>query len=356
MVAGGEALHPSPACATMDSLSHIPAPQHHDGARRRRRLILSVVAIVALAGLAGGVAAARRHGVSRTPAKPLYVRTDRAVKLDLLTRLPKPPQLLIFGGSRATRFEPSRFQRLTGLRGFNLAFQNGRPEDAWAFVNFIHTRYPHLRLHVVWFIHVEAFREQGLSLGLVQDRRLSRWLPPALVAAQRAKLPTTAAEMPKGRDLALTRYGPDGAVLYNRYDLDVAHGRPLSRSLDNSIATVLKRYATTTVALFPRSELYFQKTLGLLNKMGSTPAVVFMPLHPRLLAAVRAVGWDKRHREVIAYLEGLQKDYRFCLLDLSKLSSFGGDPKAFYDGYHVKQANARKLVDTVVARCPEAFK
>jgi len=311
---------------------------------------------VALAGLAVGVAAARRHGVSRTQAKPLFVRTDRAIKLDLLTHLPKPPQLLIFGGSRATRFEPSRFQQLTGLRGFNLAFQNGRPEDAWAFVNFIHTRYPHLRLHVVWFIHVEAFREQGLSPGLIQDRRLSRWLPPALVSAEQEKLPRTAAEMPKGRDLALTRYGPDGVVLYNRYDQEVARGRRLSRSLDTSIATVLKRYTTTTASLFPRSERYFQKTLGLLNKMGSTPAVVFMPLHPRLLAAVRPAGWDQRHREVTAYLDGLQKDYRFSLLDLSELSSFGGDANAFYDGYHVKQANARKLIDTVVARCPEAFK
>ena len=161
--------------------------------------------------------------------------------------------------------------------------------------------------------------------------------------------------MPEGRDLALTRYGPGGEVLSNRYDLSVARGRRLSRSLDNSIATVLKRYSTTTAALFPRSERYFQKTIGLLNEMGSTPAVVFMPLHPRLLAAVRPVGWDERHGEVLAYLDGLQKRYRFSLLDLSELASFGGDPAEFYDGYHVKQANARKLLDTVVARCPEAF-
>jgi len=340
----------------MDFRSHIPASSQQGSARRHRRLLLSVVVIVALAGLAVGVAAAPRHDSSGAHPKSLFVRTDRAVKLELLTRLPKPPQLLIFGGSRATRFEPSYFQQLTGLRGFNLAFQNGRPEDAWAFINFIHERYPQAKLRVVWFIHVEAFREQGLSMGLIQDGRLSHWLPPALVASEREKLPKTAADVPKGRDLALTRYGPDGAVLHNRYDLAVERGRRLSHSVDCSIDAALKRYATTTPALFPRSKRYFQKTLGLLNKMGSTPAVVFMPLHPRLLAAVRSAGWDERHREVVTYLHGLQKEYRFRLLDLSELSSFGGDPQAFYDGFHIKQANARKLIDVVVARSPQTFK
>jgi len=340
----------------MDSRSHIPASNQQRSARRRRRLFLSVVVVVALAGLAVGVATARRHEGPSSHPKPLFVRTDRAVKLEMLTHLPKPPQLLIFGGSRATRFEPSYFQRLTGLRGFNLAFQNGRPEDAWAFVNFIHRRYPQVRLHVVWFIHVEAFREQGLSMGLIQDERLSRWLPPALVAAEREKLPVTTAGLPKGRDLALTRYGPDGVVLRNRYDLAVERGRRLSRSVDFSIDAALERYATTTPALFPRSKRYFQKTLGLLNDMGSTPAVVFMPVHPRLLAAVRPAGWDERHLEVVTYLDGLQKEYRFRLLDLSELSSVDGDPQAFYDGFHVKQTNARKLIDAVVTRSPQTFK
>ena len=43
------------------------------------------------------------------------------------------------------------------------------------------------------------------------------------------------------------------------------------------------------------------------------------------------------------------------MLDCSELSSIGGDPDAFYDGFHFKRSNARRLVDTVVARAPEAF-
>jgi hypothetical protein len=320
----------------------------------RRALLVSatVLAAFAVALLALQLAATTStNGASG----PLYVPTDRAVKMRLLTRLPRAPQLLILGGSRATRFEPAYFEKLTGLRGFNLAFQNGRPEDAWAFVNFLHLRFPGAKLRVVWFLHVEAFREQGLSPGLLQDERLSRWFPPALIDSERKKLPRSAAEVPKGRDLALTRFGPDGVVLRNRYDIAEARGRPLSRAIDWSIETALERYATTEPALNPRSQRYFEKTLQLLSEMGTTQAVVLMPLHPRLLAAVRTAGWQERHDEVMTYLTGLQDRYRFGLLDGSDIATFGGAPGQFYDGFHVKRANARKLIRTVVARLPSVF-
>jgi hypothetical protein len=353
----------------MDPRRHNPTPGSSAAVRRRRLLV--VVVLVAAVVLVAGVVLARRQessagiasgspaaspSASASPsATPLYVRTDRAVKKELLDALPKPPRLLIFGGSRATRFEPSYVEQLTGLRGFNLALQNGRPEDAWAYINYLHRRHPGTRLHVAWFTHVEAFREQGLSYGLIQDRTLSRWFPRALVEKEREKLPRTQAELPRGRDLALTEYGKDGVVLHNKYDVAVERGRKFSRSLEWSIDTALERYATTTPALFARSQRYFEKTLGLLNGRGVTPVIVFMPLHPALLTAVRPAGWDERHREVVAYLDGLGDEYDFCFLDFSELSSFGGDPSAFYDGFHIKQENARKLMRAVVEQCPEAF-
>ena len=83
--------------------------------------------------------------------------------------------------------------------------------------------------------------------------------------------------------------------------------------------------------------------------------VVLTPLHPRLLAAVRDAGWNERRAEVVAWLKREQKKHPFRLLDLSELSSIENDPDAFYDGFHVKRANARRLVRTVVAAFPEAF-
>jgi hypothetical protein len=289
------------------------------------------------------------------PDGTVYVPTDREVKAEQLRRLNRPPQLLIFGGSRATRFEPAYLERLTGLRGYNLAFQNGRPEDAWAFLNFLHRRWPGARFRVVWFVHVEAFREQGLSFGLVQDPELARWFPPALVAAQRGELPQTQAEAPAARDLARTTYSRDGAVLQNRYDLDAARGRTLRRAVDWSIATALERYETTSPALFPRSQRYFERDLRLLNDMGVHPVVVFMPLHPRLLAAVRDAGWQERRTEVFRYLEGLQRQREFTVLDMTRLQRFGGTADDFYDGFHIRRANARRLLRAVVREAPQAF-
>jgi hypothetical protein len=335
-------------------------PPAHPPRRRWWRVALGVALLATTAVLIALTVAliASRAAVDTTGAgDPPYVLTDRTVKMRLLKQLQRPPQLLILGGSRATRFEPAYFEQLTGLRGFNLAFQNGRPEDAWAFVNFIHRRFPDTKLRVVWFIHVEAFRQQGLSLGLLQDKDLSRWFPASLIASERKKLPTAPAQLPtrRARDLALTEVGPDGAVLRNRYDLAEERGKPLSRAVDSSIKAALERYATTEAALYPRSQLYFERTLRLLSTMGTTQAVVLMPLHPRLLAAVRPAGWEERHHEVMTYLKEVQGRYGFGLLDCSDLATFKGDPGQFYDGFHVKQANARKLIRRVVEALPSAF-
>ena len=47
--------------------------------------------------------------------------------------------------------------------------------------------------------------------------------------------------------------------------------------------------------------------------------------------------------------------YRFQLLDYTEIASFHGDPGAFYDGAHVKAANARRILRRAVRDAPEAF-
>jgi hypothetical protein len=75
-------------------------------------------------------------------------------------------------------------------------------------------------------------------------------------------------------------------------------GKPLSRAIDSSIKAALERYATTQ-------------------------AVVLMPLHPRLLAAVRPAGWEERPDEVMTNLREIQSSYGFGLLDCSDLATLG---------------------------------
>ena len=83
------------------------------------------------------------------------------------------------------------------------------------------------------------------------------------------------------------------------------------------------------------------------------------PRAPRRPRAIFHVGGNgaglrgqARRDEVMTYLKGLQDRYGFGLLDRSDLATFGGDPDEFYDGFHMKRANARKLTRSVVASCP----
>jgi hypothetical protein len=315
-------------------------------------LVLALVAAV-VAALAAGWAA-RGDGSARHPATAA-VRTDRGVKADLLAKLARPPQVLIFGGSRAVRFEPAYLQRLTGLPGFNLALQNGRPEDAWAFIAYARRIFPGLRPRVLWFVHVEAFRKQRLSPGVTDDPRLARAFPPSLIAAERAK-PDPTNPVARAKELAQTTYGPDGVVLRNRYNIRAARGYTLERGLAWSIAKAEERYRHPQPALDPRAQRYFEKTLALENELGRTPVIVFMPTQPELMAAIRA-SWQQRHDRVMTYLDSLKERYRFTVIDLSDLSSVPeADPNAFYDGIHVRLSNARRILQEVVRRAGDALK
>ena len=52
---------------------------------------------------------------------------------------------------------------------------------------------------------------------------------------------------------------------------------------------------------------------------------------------------------MVAYLRSLQSRYDFVLLDMSRIQTFGGSSRAFYDGVHMTPSNYRKLVRTVMA-------
>ena len=58
---------------------------------------------------------------------------------------------------------------------------------------------------------------------------------------------------------------------------------------------------------------------------------------------------------MLAYLRGLQTKHEFVILDLSELRTVDGDPDAYYDGFHMKKSNARRVLETVVAQAPAAF-
>ena len=133
---------------------------------------------------------------------------DRTVKCDLVERLPEPPELVIFGGSRAQRFEPSVAEELTGLPAFNFAVQNSRPEDAYAMARYLFWRAPGVKLRCLWALQATTLSDSPLHPGLLAEPRLSQFLPEYLLAEQREVV----GEQPRVASSGRTRSSPRAAA------------------------------------------------------------------------------------------------------------------------------------------------
>jgi hypothetical protein len=306
----------------------------------------AAAALVLLACAAPRPAAAAHIDVA---APPLY---DRCVKCDLVARLPEPPQLVIFGGSRAQRFEPSVAEKLTGLPAFNFAVQNSRPEDAYAMARHLFWRKPGVKLRCLWALQATSLTDLPLHPGLLAEPRLSRFLPEYLVRAQRKASVST-----EGRELGPdTEFAERGSLVRNGYDTRLERGIPFERTLQGYLAAMVPRAASPSSYDHTRARKYFERTLQLFNLHDVEPVLVIMPYHPAVLSAFRAVGWDAKEDEFKSYLRSLKGSYRFHLLDYTKIAAFHGREDAFYDGSHITAANARRILAQAVKDAPAGFR
>ena len=249
------------------------------------------------------------------------VRYDRTYKCDLLERLPAPPELVIFGGSRAQRFEPSFAEKLTGLPTFNFAAQNSRPEDVYAMSRLLFWRAPSVKLHCVWALQATTISDSPLHPGLLAEPRLAQFLPGYLVSAQqKVSVPS------KGRQMGdYDEYSARGLLLRNGYDQRLDSGGSFESVLADYLFRMVPKAASPTAYTQTRAKTYFERTLQLFNLHDVEPVLVIMPYHPTALAAFREAGWDAKEEAFKAYLESLRGSYRFHLLDYTDLASFHGD-------------------------------
>ncbi len=296
--------------------------------------------------IAAGPAAARHYA---TEVSPTY---DRGYKVDLLESLKQPPELVIFGGSRAQRFAPAVAEHLTGLPAFNFAVQNSRPEDVYAMSRLLFSRAPDVGLRCIWALQASSLADSPLHPGLLADERLTRFLPEDLVRAQSAAVTSS-----KGRELpSYAEFTARGRLLLNSYDLRLKKGIPFARTLSGYLSRMVPKAGGPMAYTQTRARQYFERTLRLYNQHGVEPVLVIMPYHPAALAAFRAVGWDLKENAFKAYLESLRGSYRFHLVDYTDIRSFHGSERAFYDGAHITAANARRILYQIVKDAPEAFR
>ena len=292
---------------------------------------------------------------------PPRVNQDRSTKADLLAGSRPPPQLLIYGSSRAWTVEAARVERLTGLRTFNAAVTAGRPSDAYVFTRLVHDRWPRATPDFLWLLDVEAFQRGTLPPSLLADSRFSRYLPwRARAAAQLGELGWLASwsglqssyevwkkrpTWDRVRSSWLKRISPDGTV--RTPPSSEAKARP--KALRRWSKAEVEQYREFA-RLDPETETYVEKTLQLFASWGGAGVVVLTPMQPEVLAAVQKAGWDARHTQVLRMLARYQKQYAFEVVDLTSVSAFGGDPAGFFDATHMTLENQRRMIDAALER------
>ena len=323
------------------------------------------VLVLAWAGPAGAAGAPGPAGPFIHFPANLIVKSELSYKANLVRdHVPVGPELMFFGGSRSQRFDPAYAKAKTGLRAANFAISNGRPECLWALANWLYRRDPKIKQRWVVGVQPAMFRDKPLNPGLLQDGRFYPYFPKSLLDQQRARLPKTPAQMPQHTFLEGNKYGPTGLLLWNSYDKRRAAGVPLGTILTQYIAAMRKKADSKhgggggSGVGMERSQLYFEKWLGLLNQRGTTPVIVLMPVHPRVLAAMKKQNSPELRAQgtLAGYFAKLSATYKFELFDFTHISSFGGKPADFYDGVHITRANANRVIATLVRKAGDALK
>lgn len=299
-----------------------------------------------------------RPGATPPPLpEAAVVDSDRSYKLDLIEAMDRAPRLLIFGGSRATRFDPAYFEKVTGLRSFNAAFPVGRPSDAWAITHYCLQRHPGVKLRCFWAIQPSLFQDRQMDPGLVQDPRLSRAFDQETIdAAAAAQIATMGEDKPAL--WTAPGYAADGRLIYNYYDYLEDRGRTLETAIRQWVSLMNSRRPEKPYESdrWRSNQRYFARTLALLNSIGVRPVIVIMPTHPWAIELLGEKRWREQRQRLLDSLAEMAKLHDFALLDYTRIESFGGDPDDFYDGVHVKAENARRIVDAAVRDAPDAFR
>jgi hypothetical protein len=338
-------------------------------------LLLLLAAALLVGAVAGFNAYVDPYGTVGTGALPPVTWTDRSLKVNLIEHLHTGPGVVVLGSSRAMKVQPSFITRRTGLPAFNAAVSSGKPVDAWAFVNFIHSRFPAVHSRYLWLLDIEAFRRWPVDPGLLNTPQLAAFLSAGTrISTRFGQLPLLfswqtfwksvqsvrhSAGQPKAAlrtSIGGTQFAPDGFRVLDYHDLNLAKGLSLAKELPATIRQGIATYHGGYSRLDPTAQGYFQRTLARMNSLGASPAIVLTPMQPQMLARVAPLGYDARYRDVLAYLHSLQGRYRFQLLDFTHLSSFGGRAADFYDGYHMTVANTRRLLNAVLAKAPGALR
>ncbi|MDX6591156.1 MAG: hypothetical protein QOJ13_352 [Gaiellales bacterium] len=363
-----------PVSAAAPSIEHAP-PGAHDAplieagfGESHRRFVVSVLAgaVVLMAAVATFGALMDPYGGMGTGAFPTVVPRDATVKADLIEGLRRPPGIVVLGSSRSLKMDPRYLHERTGQTAFNAGVRAGTPVEAYAMLRLMDDRFHEAPKRVLWMLDVEAFRSDYVDAALLNDHRIARYFSDAELIRARTHAVWPLLSWDGARDALkvakaeLTGPAPSAdeqesqAAGFFRRDGYKRLGEARDGKFVKQKYTGF--YAGNAYPELARTPLaYFEESLRLMKGWKTTPVIVITPMSPKLQQLLGPLGWNDRRRDVVQELKRLKTRYRFELLDLSSVETWGGSPRQFADGVHLLPSNMQRLTDTVLARFPRAF-
>ena len=266
--------------------------------------------------------------------------SDRAIKACLLARTTPAPKLVVYGSSRAEKLEPAYLGSLLHETAFNASVSAGTPDDVWAFAHLAHDQAGQKPVRALWLLDLESLRPHPFDASLLQAPVLARYFSATFGPAPETPhglAPTTCSFTTS----PLTHYAADGFRARDFHDAAAAHGMTLARGVQLAITDYRRIYRTGYPRVEPQEVAWVARTIRAFNSWGVRPVIVLTPVQPAFMQALGPDGWNQRHADVLKALRALGG--RFTLLDASSIATFGGSPKDFYDGVHMRVANTRRL-------------
>lgn len=290
----------------------------------RRLLLIAMLAVL--------VAAAAASAASHPPS-------DRSIKLDLIRKLKRSPQILILGDSRGRQAEPSYLQRLTGRTAFNAAVMGGNGPDAWVFIRYAADRFPGQKRGYIWFV------SSGLS-GNIPDPRTEadprgrHYLQEVAPFLDNQPLRVEWPVHP------FTRYHPDGGLATKAWPPSAQHVSEVEANADAQAAKIKQKPPKPPTFASKRFQL-FEHLLGYVNARGERPVIVFNPLYPAVYTAFER--YDSSFlTSALDYLKSLQQRYDFVVVNCEDIHACGGNDTDWANASHVSRFNMQRMLRYIV--------
>jgi hypothetical protein len=272
--------------------------------------------------------------------------TDRTVKLDLIAKLKRGPEILILGDSRGRQAEPSQLRRLTGHTAFNAAVTGGATPDAWVFTRYTADRFPHQRRRYIWFV------SWGLATNIVtpwltQDPRGRQYLHEVT-----PYLSTQTVNPPPQRDTP-AHYRADGSLRIAQHSPTPFQVSQVKAEAAQMVARI-HQHPPVGAPFDPSTYQLFEHLLSYVNGRGERPVIVINPIYPTVLAELKKYG-DPLTSSSLHYLHSLQPRYEFSVVDCRDIHTWGGTDNDWNNPTHIDQANMRRMLRYIVAHAGGAL-